>query len=74
MQRNAAFRNAYFSGREAHVDAWDMQIASGAAYLVRKRVESLRQMNRYAEKCRICFPITEKNWFFVMNSLMEKKL
>lgn len=50
MQRNAAFRNAYFSGREAHVDAWDMQIASGAAYLVRKRVESLRQMNGYAEK------------------------
>lgn len=50
MQRNAAFRNAYFLGTEANVDEWDMQIASGAAYLVKKRMESLCQMNVHASK------------------------
>lgn len=44
-QRNAEFRNAQFSGKKPDVDAWDMQIASGASYIVRKRLETIEKMN-----------------------------
>ncbi len=46
QQRNAAFRQAQFTGRRAEVDLWDMQIAKGAAYLVKKRLETIEKMNR----------------------------
>lgn len=46
QQRNAAFRQAQLSGRKAEVDLWDMQIAKGAAYLVKKRLETVSKMNR----------------------------
>jgi DNA replication and repair protein RecF len=47
-QRNAAFREAQMSGKKADVDMWDMQIASGASYIVRKRMETLEKMNETA--------------------------
>jgi DNA replication and repair protein RecF len=47
-QRNAAFREAQMSGKKADVDMWDMQIASGASYIVRKRMETLAKMNETA--------------------------
>ena len=46
QQRNAAFRQAQLSGRKAEVDLWDMQIAKGAAYLVKKRLETVAKMDR----------------------------
>lgn len=46
QQRNAAFRQAQFRGGRPEVDLWDMQIAKGAAYLVRKRLETIEKMNR----------------------------
>lgn len=48
MQRNAAFKEALFTGSSAKVDVWDMQIASGAAYIVRKRMDSITMMNKSA--------------------------
>lgn len=45
QQRNAEFRRAQFQGRRPDVDMWDMQIASGAAYLVKKRWETIAKMN-----------------------------
>lgn len=44
-QRNAAFRNAQLTGKKPDIDLWDMQIASGAVYLVKKRLETIRKMN-----------------------------
>lgn len=44
-QRNAALRQAQLRGAEPDIDMWDMQIASGAAYLVRKRQEAVARMN-----------------------------
>jgi DNA replication and repair protein RecF len=46
QQRNAAFRQAQMRGTRAEVDLWDMQIATGASYLVRKRLETIEKMNR----------------------------
>lgn len=45
QQRNAEFRRAQFQNRRPDVDMWDMQIASGAAYLVKKRWETVSKMN-----------------------------
>ncbi len=45
QQRNAAFKRAQFYGKTPDVDMWDMQIAKGASYIVRKRLESIRKMN-----------------------------
>lgn len=45
-QRNAAFRNAKYTGKMPDVDMWDMQIALGASYLVKKRLEAIRKMNK----------------------------
>ncbi len=45
QQRNAEFRRAQFLGKTPDVDMWDMQIASGAAYLVKKRWETISRMN-----------------------------
>lgn len=44
-QRNAALRQAQIRGEKADIDMWDMQIASGAAYLVKKRFEAAARMN-----------------------------
>ena len=46
QQRNAEFRSAQWKGRTPDVDMWDMQIAAGAAYLVKKRRETIEEMNR----------------------------
>ncbi len=46
QQRNAAFRQAQWKGGRPEVDLWDMQIAKGAAYIVRKRLETIEKMNR----------------------------
>lgn len=46
QQRNAEFRSAQWKGRTPDVDMWDMQIAAGAAYLVKKRKEAMEEMNR----------------------------
>lgn len=46
QQRNAEFRSAQWNGRTPDVDMWDMQIAAGAAYLVKKRKETIEEMNR----------------------------
>lgn len=45
QQRNAALRQAQITGRAADIDMWDTQIARGAAYLVRRRMESVARMN-----------------------------
>ena len=44
-QRNAALRQAQLSGKKPDIDMWDMQIAQGAAYIVRKRMETVARMN-----------------------------
>ena len=46
QQRNAEFRSAQWKGRTPEVDMWDMQIAAGASYLVKKRMETIEEMNR----------------------------
>lgn len=51
-QRNAAIRQARFLGTAPDIDMWDMQIASGAAYLVKKRQEAAARMNE-------CLAVTE---------------
>lgn len=44
-QRNAALRQAQLRGSVPDIDIWDMQIACGAAYLVKKRAEAVARMN-----------------------------
>ena len=46
QQRNSALKNAQLTGRKPDLDIWDMQIAASASYLVRKRLETIDQMNR----------------------------
>lgn len=50
MQRNAALRQAQIRGTRPDIDMWDSQIASGAAYITRKRQESLAGMNAILEE------------------------
>lgn len=45
QQRNAAFKEARFHGFTADVDVWDMQIAKGASYIVKKRMEIIGKIN-----------------------------
>lgn len=45
QQRNAAFRNARMTGIIPDTDIWDEQIGKCAAYIVRKRLETLKKMN-----------------------------
>jgi DNA replication and repair protein RecF len=45
QQRNAELKNAQISGKKPDLDLWDMQIASGACYIVRKRLETISKMN-----------------------------
>lgn len=45
QQRNAELKNAQFSGKKPDLDLWDMQIAKGACYIVRKRLETISKMN-----------------------------
>ena len=47
QQRNAAFKEARFHGftADVDVDVWDMQIAKGASYIVKKRMETIRKIN-----------------------------
>lgn len=45
-QRNAALRQAQIQGVRPDIDMWDMQIAQGAAYIVKKRLETVERMNR----------------------------
>ena len=47
QQRNADFKMAQIKGKKPEVDMWDMQIARGAAYIVKKRKQSLKKMNLY---------------------------
>lgn len=44
-QRNAALRQAQIRGTKPDIDMWDMQIAQGAAYIVKKRLETVARMN-----------------------------
>ena len=46
QQRNGALKNAQATGKKPDLDIWDMQIAASAAYLVKKRLETIDQMNR----------------------------
>lgn len=46
QQRNASLRQAQISGRAPDIDIWDMQIARGAEYIIRKRLETVERMNR----------------------------
>ena len=41
----AAFRNARITGIIPDTDIWDEQIGKCAAYIVRKRLETLKKMN-----------------------------
>lgn len=50
QQRNAAFREARMTGKTADVDLWDVQIAHGACYIVKKRLETVEKMNRLMGK------------------------
>ena len=50
QQRNAAFRVAQMRGKPADVDIWDMQIATSACYMVKKRMESIQKMNAMASE------------------------
>lgn len=43
QQRNAAFRNARMTGIIPDTDIWDEQIGKCAAYIVRKRLETLKR-------------------------------
>lgn len=45
QQRNAAFKNALATGQKPDVDIWDMQIAEGAAYLTKKRLDTVESLN-----------------------------
>lgn len=45
QQRNGALKNALATGQKPDLDMWDMQIASGAAYMVKKRLETIAKMN-----------------------------
>ena len=45
QQRNAAFRNARMTGIIPDTDIWDEQIGKCAAYIVRKRLETVKKMN-----------------------------
>lgn len=45
QQRNAAFKEARFHGFTVDVDVWDMQIAKGASYIVKKRMETIGKIN-----------------------------
>ena len=49
-QRNAALREAQIRGKKPDIDMWDMQIAKGAAYIVKKRKETLAKMNELVKK------------------------
>lgn len=44
-QRNAALRQAQIRGVRPDIDMWDMQIAQGATYIVKKRLETVARMN-----------------------------
>ncbi len=45
QQRNAALKNAQTTGQKPDLDLWDMQIANGACYIVKKRLETISKMN-----------------------------
>ena len=51
QQRNAAFKMAQIKGKKPEVDMWDMQIARGAAYIVKKRKQSLKKMTPLWKRC-----------------------
>lgn len=50
QQRNAELKNAQIRGIKPQTDLWDMQIAKGAAYIVRKRIEAIQKLNESIEK------------------------
>ena len=50
QQRNAALREAQFRGTVPDIDMWDMQIAKGAAYIVKKRTETVARMNEIVKE------------------------
>lgn len=45
QQRNAELKNAQYQKRKPQTDIWDMQIAKGASYIVKKRLEAIEKMN-----------------------------
>ncbi len=54
QQRNAALREAQIRGKKPDIDMWDMQIAKGAAYIVKKRKETVAGMNAVMEDTMAC--------------------
>lgn len=50
QQRNASLRQAQMTGKLPDIDMWDWQIARGAAYLVKRRMESIARMNEILRK------------------------
>ncbi len=54
QQRNAALRDAQIRGKKPDIDMWDMQIAKGAAYLVKKRKETVARMNAVMKETMTC--------------------
>lgn len=61
QQRNAAFKMAQIKGKKPEVDMWDMQIARGAAYIVKKRKQSLKKMNLYLSTMEAVLTGEEEN-------------
>lgn len=49
-QRNAELKNAQIQKRKPQTDAWDIQIAKGASYIVKKRIEAIKKMNETIEE------------------------
>ena len=61
QQRNAAFKMAQIKGKKPEVEMWDMQIARGAAYIVKKRKQSLKKMNLYLSTMEAVLTGEEEN-------------
>lgn len=61
QQRNAALRNAQITGKKPDIDMWDMQIAKGAAYIVKKRKETVARMNTVMKETMTCLSGGDEN-------------
>ena len=61
QQRNAAFKMAQRKEKKPEVDMWDMQIARGAAYIVKKRKEAIKKMNAYLSAMEAVLTGEEEN-------------
>ena len=61
QQRNAALREAQIRGKKPDIDMWDMQIAKGAAYIVKKRKETVARMNDAMKETMACLSGGDEN-------------